>query len=443
MTSTRIAWAAALVAAIGGAESRVGAQALAPSLTLDRAIEMALATSHRLSEIDARKAGALAAVETRRLAEHPVVSAQAGYQRTNHVDEFGITLPTGATRIIYPDVPDNARSRLDLQWPIYTFGRTDALERAARAEVTATERESDAARNDLRLEVTRAFWAVVTARASADVLAESLARMDASLTDVRNRLAVGLVPPNDVLSLEAQRSRQEMLLIRARNTVEQTLSDLRYLTGQPVGASITIDAPLEQGVTPTAAAEQLVTDAQRNRADRAAMVARIEGVGERITALEANRKPVVALGAGVDYARPNPRIFPRAAEWNVSWDVGVNVTWTLWDGGKVRSEVAEASAAQRAARERLAEFDMRLAADVQRSRLEVDSAHASVKAAADAVRAATEARRVVGERFDAGVATSTEVLDAQVALLQANLDRTQALAAVRLAEARLDWALGR
>ena len=44
------------------------------------------------------------------------------------------------------------------------------------------------------------------------------------------------------------------------------------------------------------------------------------------------------------------------------------------------------------------------------------------------VRSATEARRVIGERFTAGVATSTDVLDAQVALLQAELDRTQAVA---------------
>ena len=49
---------------------------------------------------------------------------------------------------------------------------------------------------------------------------------------------------------------------------------------------------------------------------------------------------------------------------------------------------------------------------------------------------------MVGERFAAGVATSTDVLDAQVALLQAGLDRTQALANVRLAEARLERALG-
>jgi outer membrane protein TolC len=50
---------------------------------------------------------------------------------------------------------------------------------------------------------------------------------------------------------------------------------------------------------------------------------------------------------------------------------------------------------------------------------------------------------VVADRFASGVATATDVLDAQVALLQADLDRTQALASVKLAEARLTRALGR
>lgn len=442
MTSTRPGLSAALVFAVSAAAGPAAAQTVAP-LTLERAVEMAIATSHRLAELDARREGAAAAVETRRLGDHPTISAQAGYTRTNHVDEFGITMPTGATRIIYPDVPDNARTRIDLQWPIYTFGRFDALERAARAEVRAAQSDIATARRDLGLEVTRAFWAVVTARASVGVLEESLARMDASLTDVRNRFDVGLVPPSDVLSMEAQRARQQMLLIRARNTFEQTLTDLRYLTGQAPGTPIEIQARLEESRPPAPTTGTLLADALTNRPERGAMTARIEGAEERLRAALANRRPVIGLGAGVDYARPNTRIFPRAAEWNPSWDVSVNLTWTLWDGGKVKAETAEVTAAQRAARERLADFDARLAADITRSTLDVDSARAVVVATDEALRAATEARRVVGERFDAGVATSTEVLDAQVALLQAHLDRTQALAAVRLAEARLDWALGR
>jgi outer membrane protein len=74
---------------------------------------------------------------------------------------------------------------------------------------------------------------------------------------------------------------------------------------------------------------------------------------------------------------------------------------------------------------------------------EIASARASIDAAEQAVRAAAEARRVAGERFDAGVATSTDVLDAQLALLQAELDRTEATAGLHLAEARLERTLGR
>ena len=50
---------------------------------------------------------------------------------------------------------------------------------------------------------------------------------------------------------------------------------------------------------------------------------------------------------------------------------------------------------------------------------------------------------MLGERFTAGVATNTDVLDAQTDLLQAELDRTRAVAAARLALARLDRAMGR
>jgi outer membrane protein TolC len=109
----------------------------------------------------------------------------------------------------------------------------------------------------------------------------------------------------------------------------------------------------------------------------------------------------------------------------------------------VRADVAEADASRRAAAQRLQEFDTILEVEVRQRVLDVEAAAAAIGVASDAVRSATEARRVVAERFSAGVATNTEVLDAQVALLQAELDRTRALAGARLAAARLDRALGR
>ncbi len=415
----------------------------AEGLTLQQAIDRGLAASHRLGELRARVAGSEAAVAGTQAADRPQASAIAGYTRTNHVTPFAIRAGIGQPlMVVYPDIPDNFRSRIDLQWPIYTFGRTDAAERAARAESQASGLDLAAARNDLRLEITRAYWAVVTAGESVSVLTESLRRMDATLEDVRNRLKVGLVPPNDVLSVEAQRSRQQVLLIQARNLREQAMADLRRLIGAPPDALLTLNAQLEAAPPAAAAVPQLVDEARKARPDRQAIEARIAGAGERREAAAAGKRPVLAVGGGVDLARPNTRFFPRTDEWKASWDAGVNFSWTFWDGGRVAADIAQQAATQLAAKERLAEFDSQLEVEVLQRRLDLDASQASIVAANDAVRSASEARRVVGERFAAGVSTSTEILDAQVALLQAQLDLTQAQANARLAEARLARALG-
>jgi outer membrane protein TolC len=91
----------------------------------------------------------------------------------------------------------------------------------------------------------------------------------------------------------------------------------------------------------------------------------------------------------------------------------------------------------------MAELDSLVSADVRQRMLDLDSSQAMVRAAADAVKSAAEARRVVNDRYASGVATSTDVLVAQVAMLENELIRMRALAGVRLAEARLERALGR
>ena len=154
-------------------------------------------------------------------------------------------MPNNQLRVIYPDIPDNYRTRLDLQWPIYTGGRVEALERAARIEADASVDEIAAARADLTLEITRAFWALVTAREALRVVEESVRRVDAHLLDARNQLAAGLVPPNDVLRVEAQQSRQRMLAIQAGAARDVAEAELARLVGAPDGASIDTAAALE------------------------------------------------------------------------------------------------------------------------------------------------------------------------------------------------------
>ncbi|HEX4912307.1 MAG TPA: TolC family protein [Vicinamibacterales bacterium] len=442
MTRTLIASIAILFAADVAAAQESPAVV---RLTVADAVARGLETSHRLAELRAREQGAQAAVTAAGLADRPTFNAAAGYTRTNHVAEFFITQPSGLRVVVYPDIPDNFSTRVGFQWPIYTSGRTDALERAATAEASAVAADIETARADLKLEIVRAYWAAATAREAARVLEESSARVDAQLTDARQRFNVGLIPPNEVTSLEAQRSRERAQLIEAGNLREATLIDLRRLIGLPPGTVIELSEGLADAPTPaaTAAIDEVVARAMESRPERRALEQRAGAAEARHEAALKATRPTVSLFGGLDYAKPNPRIFPRQPFWQRTWELGANANWNFYDFGRAKAQAAEAAAVVTATRERLAELDTIVSADVRQRLLDLDSSHAIVRATSDAVTSAAEARRVVTDRFAAGVATSTDVLVAQVALLESELARTRALANVRLAEARLDRALGR
>lgn len=412
-------------------------------LSVADAISRGLENSHRIAEVRAREEGARAAVDSAAAAKRPIVGASGSYSRTNHVTEFSVPQPNGTRLVVYPDVPDNFMSRISFQWPIYTAGRSDALERAAQAEVTAIASDMDTARADLRLEITRAYWAAVTARETLRVLEESAARVEAQLRDARQRFDVGLIPPNEVTALEAQRARERAQLLEASNIREAALIDLRRLIGAAPDAVIDLtDAIAQPAPAPVSTSSDMVESALRARPELKALSARLSGAESRQQAAAAATKPVINFSGGVDYANPNPRIFPRKEEWQESWDVGINVTWNFLDFGRAKAQIAETAAAAKATRARIAELESIVSADVRQRLLDRESAQAIVGASEEAVKSAAEARRVIADRFNAGVATSTDVIVAQVAQLETELARTRALANLRLAEARLERSMG-
>ena len=206
-------WTALLTVVLAGAPA--AAQTSVP-LTLDEAVRRGIETSHRLAAATAAGDAASASAAVSRAARRPLVTAHAGAMRTNHVDPLALRLLDNQVQVIYPDIPDTYRTRVDVEWPVYTGGRLNAIERAARLEAEAVRGDRAAAESDLRLEITRAYWSYVTAIESLHVVTESEQRIQGHLQAVRARLEAGVVPRNDVLSVESQESRHRMLRIRRK-----------------------------------------------------------------------------------------------------------------------------------------------------------------------------------------------------------------------------------
>ena len=184
-------------------------------------------------------------------------------------------------------------------------------------------------------------------------------------------------------------------------------------------------------------------DGWSRRARRSPGARAARGRRQRAHRLRRGRvRPSLAVVGGLRLREPEPAIFPREDEWKPSWDIGVNVNWSLWNGGRTAAEVAEARSQATAAQEQLAELDSQ-----HRPRGPPAAARPRLRARAGAgcTGRRQECRRGAAGRAGAihrGRGHEYRPARRAAGRLEAELQRTRALANVRLAEARLARALG-
>jgi outer membrane protein len=327
--------------------------------------------------------------------------------------------------------------------PLYTGGRLTQSVASAAGEWEAARQDQAAGKADLVFETTAAYWNLVTGRESERVLAEAIASYDAHLVDARNRERFGLAPANEVLAVQVERDQAELARLSAGNGATLAEANLVRLLALPEEARIEPTDALAAPPPEDGAADDLVRQALASRPERAALAERVKAADARAAAQKAGARPQVVVSAGYDFANPNRRIVPAEDAWRGNWDAGISASWSVFDSGRTKAAVAEAAARAEAARKALADLEQRIRLEVTERRLDVATARAAVGVSEQQLRSAQENRRVSQERYKAGVSPSSELLDAETALLRAGLSRTVALAQLKIAQAGLARAAGK
>ena len=116
-----------------------------------------------------------------------------------------------------------------------------------------------------------------------------------------------------------------------RNRADAASADLRRLVGLSPGTLIEIDVSLTPAIPPAEPDPALVEEARAARPDRDVLGRRIDAAAAARAAAGAGTRPQLSVGGGVDYNRPNSRHLPLREEWRTSWDLGVTLSWPLWD----------------------------------------------------------------------------------------------------------------
>jgi len=117
--------------------------------------------------------------------------------------------------------------------------------------------------------------------------------------------------------------------------------------------------------------------------------------------------------------------------------------WSLFNGGEVTAKIRSAEAQLRRSQNELTALQLQVELEVKSACLLLESAAAQKRAAEKEVEQATEAHRIATLRYQEGVGTSVEVLDAEANLSGARTRLNAAIYNLNLAVANLDLAVGR
>jgi outer membrane protein TolC len=207
-----------------------------------------------------------------------------------------------------------------------------------------------------------------------------------------------------------------------------------------------IDSPaVSQNITGTLFHEtlpQLQILAMDRRPERKSMKFLRDMSSAGVTAAKSGWYPQIFLAANYDYARPNQRIIPPKDQWDGTWDVGVTFQWNIWDWYATGHQTAQAEAALRQSEAGMAQLNDAVVLDVAEQYFNAQTAREKVDVASGGMEQAQESYRMTSEKYKNGLTSNTDMLDAEIALLQAKLTHTQSVVDYTLAIARLKRAIG-
>jgi outer membrane protein len=430
----RTRMALSLLACSLGASSDLFAQTPAPQrLTLQAAVELAIRNYPALQESRARAEAANRTVAVAETAYLPRLDALLQVNRATHNNVFGLLLP----QAVIPSISGPVLGTRDsdsvwgtaagvlLSWEAIDFGvrkaNVDAARRqtdAARAQAALTELDVAAAAADAFLTVLAAEESVRAAQANVDRLK---VLTDAITALVRAELRPGADESRAVAELALARN-QLSLAVEQREIAVATLSSA---TGT-AGTDITLD-PF--GLLQLPAAAPMVAALESHPAVRADAAA-LEVVRARERAVERAFLPRVSLqGAfsGRGSEAEVPGVITGASAFRVpNWALGAVVTFPVFDifSANARRSVEEQN--ELAARSRQEQTRQNIATAQSRARALVNAASEIANNTPVARAAALEAASRARARYDAGLASVTEVAEAQRLLAQAEADNAVA-----------------
>jgi outer membrane protein len=428
------------------AQGQPSSQTPSDGLTLSVAIEIALRSNPLIKVTSSGREMADAQLGEARASRFPLLQLGETFIRSNNpVFVFGSLLEQGRFGpqnfdpqfLNDPDSLGNFRSSITFRLPLFDQKQSDTRISQARIGQQQADSQRESVEQQVRFEVLRDYYGVLVAQAKKDVAGEAVKSAAADVKRIGDLVDAGVVVQSDSLSAEVQLAEFRQQQIQAEGDLVIAQAALNTVLGVAVETPQSVTGQLGEKTFNTGTQAELIQLALDRRADLARAGLALKSGKERTRGVRGEYLPRVDAFGTYGISAQN------LANGSSDYTVGASVTFNLFDAGR-SARLNQARAAENAAAAEAENLASQIRFEVVRAYQQYVSARERVSVAARAVDQASEARRIVQDRYQAGLTTITEVLRAEttfvrarMSLLAARYDHYIGYANVLLATGRL------
>ena len=406
------------------------------SITLEQAIELSLKNNKEIEQSRLEVERAEFEVRQQRAALFPTLDLTSGLTYSNdafldstseqrlddRTDDILETNPTLSEEEAREQAEDdfassgsasfNFNGNLGLNYDIFTSGRRGASIRAAQKQLRSEELDLERIVEDTRLQTANDYYELQNSDAQVEIQKAAVEDAQQTLRDAQLLERAGLGTRFDVLRAEvelAQAEQNRTTAVANQNIARRQLAETLSVSHST--QLTTADAIEEAGVWELELPETIV-QAFKNRAELEQFLLQREiNQEQRTIALSATRPQLSATAA---YSTSDD--FEDSFDISDSYSVGLSLDWRLFDGGAARAAANQAETDEQIAETQFADQRNQIRFAVEQAFFQLESNLNNIETARRSVELAEESLRLARLRFQAGVGTQTDVIDAQTSL---------------------------
>lgn len=400
-------------------------------LTLDQALEIGLANNRDIQKsreyfrlVDGRYV-------TERAAALPQITVNGAISRERDESQraFIATSPVNV---------DRRSAEVNLTQALFTWGQVGAAIRAAKVGLKTADDQLRLNRQATQRDVTAAFYDILLARALSALAAQNLEQKSRHLDEASRKQTAGVATDYDVLAARVAVENARPEVIRSGNQVQTTREQLRFLLAMET-EEVDASGTLETVIGPVPEYAQALAVAKERRPELNDLRHRLGIAEELVIIANAGDKPRLDLKGG--YGWRQLEVSGTSSD-GPAWNVGLYLTFPIFDGLRSRGKVAQAESDLRSQQLDEAKQVDAVALQTRNAVNAVHEAEEIVKALAGNVTQAERLLSMAEKGYELGVKIRLEVDDAELNLLQAKGNLARARRDYLVARVDLEWAMG-